>query len=71
MPEPESAQQQDPQGQSPEVPGVSGDARLHDLGGDIGSTPSSSRGGGGLGPQEVREADEHARTAGREQPAGS
>ena len=51
---PDSAQQ-DPEGTSAEVPGVSGDARLHDLGGDIGPSPSGSRGGGGLGPQEVRE----------------
>lgn len=57
---PDSAQQ-DPQEQSPDVPGVSGDARLHDLGGNTGPSPSSSRGGGGLGPSAVREADERAR----------
>ena len=39
---------------------------IHDLGGDIGAGPASSRGGGGPGPQEVREADEHARTAGKD-----
>lgn len=48
----------------PEAPGAAADARLHDMGGDTGPTPPGSRGGGGLGPQEVREADEHARAAG-------
>ena len=61
--------QQDPS--APEVPGVSGDAKLHDLGGDIGASPASSRGGGGLSPQEVREADEHARTAGKDEAGGA
>ena len=52
---------------APEAPGASGDARVHDLRRDIGgASPSSWRGGDGLGPQGVREADEHARTAGRE-----
>lgn len=41
--------------------GVSGEPGTHDMGGDIGRTPPSTRGGGGLGPQEVREADAHAR----------
>ena len=44
--------------ESPEAPGVSGDARLHDLGGDIGRSPSGSRGGGGLGPSAVRELED-------------
>ena len=43
---------------SPEAPGVGGDARMHNLGGDIGRSPSGSRGGGGLGPSEVRELDD-------------
>lgn len=33
---------------------------LHDMGGDIGATPPSSRGGGGLGPEQARAADAHA-----------
>ncbi len=49
-----------PRDGSPEAPGVGGDAGLHDLGGNIGPTSPSSRGGGGLGPTEVREADERA-----------
>ena len=58
---PDSAQEGPEEG-STQAPGVSGDARLHDLGGDIGPSPSGNRGGGGLGPQEVREADEKARS---------
>lgn len=38
-----------------------GDDRLRDMGGDTGPTQPSTRGGSGLGPEEVRAADEHAR----------
>ncbi len=39
-----------------------GGEALHDMGGDIGPTPSGARGGGGLGPAAVREEQElHAR----------
>lgn len=41
--------------------GVSGAPGTHDMGGDIGPTPPSSRGGGGLGPEQVREADAQVR----------
>lgn len=34
------------------------DQALHDMGGDIGPTRSGSRGGGGLGPAEVRQKEE-------------
>lgn len=39
---------------------------LHYMGGDTGPTPSPSRGGGGLGPQEVRETDERNRKISRQ-----
>ena len=59
-PEDASPDQREAAGDPPDAPGVGGDARLHDLGGEIGPTSPSSRGGGGLGPAEVREADERA-----------
>lgn len=35
--------------------------RLRDMGGVTGPTPPMTRGGGGLGPADVREADEVAK----------
>jgi hypothetical protein len=40
-----------------------GDHDLGDMGGDTGATQPSTRGGSGLGPDEVRAAEEHARDA--------
>lgn len=40
---------------TPDDDDTSGTEPLHDMGGDIGPTPSGARGGGGLGPSDVRE----------------
>lgn len=40
-----------------------GDHELGDMGGNTGPTQPSTRGGSGLGPAEVREADERAADA--------
>ena len=55
------AQEPSEHGATGDRAGVSGEPGTHDMGGDIGRTPPSTRGGGGLGPEEVREADAHAR----------